>query len=341
LQAGCKQDPQDGTLLGISGSVFSTNSINMTDTTPGNKDDSSSGGLPASAIAGIVIGVILIFLVALALLIVHFRREKVRDAWDQTYLYPNPLGPPGSFTYHGTGANMSQAYRRYYTGNAFSEKPPAAAGTAGEYYDRMQAQHGRRKVTSNGSDDSEESHGSSTTMNLPGGQLDHRGVSRAGGQPTSARTPSPHVPPAKLRRCNTPDSFAIQQYLQAAEDSVTLAKSQPQSAASVAESSKRRYSLSNKIPRIPIPMLSKLRSKKIDSQNISLPLSSSVSPRQEYEMQISGPVDRQDTRFHDRPLGDRVVYAVDRPSSPREQQVYYDGYVEVPLRSGKSTLYGY
>lgn len=312
----------------------------MTDPNAHSKDSDSSGSLPPSAIAGIAIGVVLVFLLALALLVIHFRREQTRDAWDHAQYYPSHLGPPGSYSYRGTGGTMSQAHRRYY-GHAFSEKPTPAAGSSGEYYDRMEAGFSRgRKINSNGSEKSE-SHGSSTTMHLHEGQLGRRGVSRSDGHPTPARTPSPRVPAAKIRRSNTPDSFAIQQYLQAAEDSAKLVRQPLPRSEPVAESSKSRSSLASKLPSLAMPSFSKFRPKKTNKPRISLPISTSVAAQQEYEMQISGPVNRQDTRFHDHPIGERVIYATERPPSPRPQEVYYDGYVEVPLRSGKSTLYGY
>ena len=64
-----------------------------------------------------------------------------------------------------------------------------------------------------------------------------------------------------------------------------------------------------------------------------------------FEMEISVPANREDVRFQDRPIGDRIVYAPNPvpPTlqvGPREQHVWYDGYYEVPIRSGKSTLYG-
>ncbi|KID82638.1 hypothetical protein MGU_10050 [Metarhizium guizhouense ARSEF 977] len=339
LQVGCKQQPQDGSLLGISGTVFSTSAINMTDPNAKPKDDGSSESLSPSAIAGIVIAVILIFLVALALLIVYFRREQARDAWDFCNYYPSHRGPPGSYAYHGPeNSAMSQAYRRYYTGNAFSEKPQAAAGSAGEYYDRMEAQYQH----SRNDGEKSESHGSSTTMNVHDAHLGHRGasLSRSEGYPTPARTPSPRVPPAKIRRSNSPDSFAIQQYLQAAEDCENLARnhSGPPGAPS-----NTRSSLASKFSFLSISSFSsKFRPKKTNRHlRISLPISTSVAARQEYEMQISGPVRRQDTRFYDQPIGSRVIYTAEPAPNIRPQEIYYDGYLEVPLRSGKSTLYGY
>lgn len=357
LQAGCNEDPQDGSVLSLSGSVFSANAVNNTDPSSNNKDHTSSGSLPPSAIAGIVIGCVFLFVLALALLTIHFRREKTQDAWDRAKYYSG--APPGSFgssNYHGQSGsshNMSHAYRRYYTGNAFSEKQQPTQTSAGEYYDNLQSQFRLGKQHPKYFDKSESS-GSSTTYAAADSQAAQRTTSRSrsNGNHSPIRTPSPRLSRPPERRSNTPDSFAVQQYLQAAEDSARLAEEQQrqqhlqqqalQQPPSALEQPKSRGGFASKIPSLALPSLSKLRSKKGHHiSQISPPLSINPGMQQAYEMQISGPIKREDTRFHDRPLGERVVYATERPPSPpRPQEVYYDGYVEVPLRSGKSTLYG-
>ncbi|GAB0136592.1 hypothetical protein EsDP_00004889 [Epichloe bromicola] len=338
LEVGCWQDPSDGNVLALSGSLFSTAAVNMTTSKEGS-NDSSSGSLSPSAVAGIVIGVVVVFVLALALFFLHFRRERARDA---AHCHLNCLGPPGWYPYRGPdSANMSQAYRRYY-GIAFGDKKSAAAaGSAGEYYDQMETQFriNRYDPYDNGKAGSRLS---STTVNAPDESVGRRGFPRSGGRSTPPRTPSP---PPLQRRSNTPDSFAIQQYLHAAEESAKLAKEHPRPPEPVAEPSRARGGIASKFPSFSIPSLSKLRLNRIRTRNprISLPISTSVAARKEYEMQISGPVNRKDTRFHDRSMGDRIVHAHEQPPSPgpRPQEVVYDGYIEVPLRSGKSTLYGY
>lgn len=235
---------------------------------------------------------------------------------------------------------MSQAYRRYYTGNAFSEKAPTYS-TSGDYYDRMEAQLRARQFNPGSDFKSQQSGGSSTTAT--GHDTNHALTSRRSeGALTPVRTPSPAPPHIhRERRSNTPDSFAVRQYLQAAEDAARLAPNPIQHPPPVSEAEYRSRK-STRLPSFSLPSLSKLRiPKKEKPPRVSIQSATPIDGQQSYEMQISQPMNREDVRFHDRPIGERVVLATERPPSPREQEVYYDGYVEVPLRSGKSTLYGY
>ncbi|KAI5924157.1 hypothetical protein F4810DRAFT_665957 [Camillea tinctor] len=87
LQAGCQQKPQPGTLLGLSGSLFTSSLVNITDppvqqTSDDNKDD--SGVMTTGAIAGIAIGAALLFIGGTALFWVYHRKQK--------RLYGAPIG---------------------------------------------------------------------------------------------------------------------------------------------------------------------------------------------------------------------------------------------------------
>lgn len=137
LQAGCQQDPQDGSTLNLSGSVFTTSAVNMTSSKT--KDDQDKGGsLPPSAIAGIVVGIVLIFLAAICLFAVHWRREKTRDAWDDSRYFDNYATTPGLYGSQGA-VELSKAQRRYFTGTAFGEKESPFT-SSGEYYDYVAAE---------------------------------------------------------------------------------------------------------------------------------------------------------------------------------------------------------
>ncbi|KAJ6438542.1 LPXTG-domain-containing protein [Purpureocillium lavendulum] len=335
LEAGCKQDPAEGSLLGISGSVFSTTAINITDPTAKSKDDGGNG-LSPSAIAGIVVGVVLVFLAAAALFTVHWRRERTLDDWDRRYYGSGPASPA---TYRSRGGvALSNAHRRYYTGNAFGDKTAASYASSGDYYDQVEAEMQASRLA-NAPDPRFYKQASSSA--LPTHHA-YRGplTSRVGTQASQAQPPSPPAAIHKPERTSTPDSFAVQQYLNAAEDSARLATRSPPPA----PQQETRVNRSSKVPSIHLPSLSKLRIPKIRRSTMRMPETSTPGGlHRGHEMQISQPVRQGEQRFHDRPIGGPVVTATDRHPVTVQQDIIYfdDDYREIPLRSGKSTLYGY
>ncbi|KAK2606182.1 hypothetical protein QQS21_003352 [Conoideocrella luteorostrata] len=355
LKAGCMQQPADGNLLSLSGSVFTTNAINMTDPGGRNQGSESSSPLSPSAIAGIAVGVFLIFALATALLVLHFRRERAYKQWHQNQYYDS-FSSPGAYSHQEGG--MSQAYRRYYTGNAFSEKPPhpshlppPAANSAGEYYDRMAAElqaASRMTVNQrvNANANANANPQGHTTSSAAEPQPHHDGFSnrstsrsRSINQITPAHTPSPSAPARPQRRSNTPDSFAEQAYLHAAEESARLAAQRtpplsgtPQSAAFT---DKTRSSM---VPSASMPQTPKLRLPKM--YNPAKLFTGRGSSKNDRELQISPPLMTHDPRFHDIPMAGPVVVSRERPPPLAPVNRGGDAYVEVPLRSGKSALYG-
>ncbi|KAI1487287.1 hypothetical protein F5X96DRAFT_681353 [Biscogniauxia mediterranea] len=87
LHAGCEQKPQPGTLLGLSGSLFTSSLVNITDPpvqqTSDDKKDGSTA-MTTGAIAGIATGASLLFIGGTALFWVYHRKQK--------RLYGAPLG---------------------------------------------------------------------------------------------------------------------------------------------------------------------------------------------------------------------------------------------------------
>ncbi|GJN75273.1 hypothetical protein PLICBS_009370 [Purpureocillium lilacinum] len=340
LEAGCKQDPAEGSILGISGSVFSTTAINITDPTAKSKDDGGNG-LSPSAIAGIVVGVVLVFLAAAALFTVHWRRERTLDDWDRRY-YGSSSTSPATYRSQSGGLFMSNAQRRYFTGNAFGDKTAPPYTNSGDYYDQVEAEMQASRLA-NVSDPRFYKQASSSALpahHAYRSPLASRVTSQTS-QASQARPPSPPAPIHKPDRTSTPDSFAVQQYLNAAEDSARLATKSPPPA----PQQETRVSRSSIIPSIHLPPLPKLRIPKLrKSTTTNMP--ETVTPggfHRGHEMQISQPVRQGEQRFHDRPLGGPVITATDRPDTVQQDIMYYDegDYREVPLRSGKSTLYGY
>lgn len=101
LEAGCEQQPVPGTLLGLSGSLFSESSVNTTsnNTTASPKDDTPSH-LSTGAIVGIAVGTGVLFLAGIVLFILYYCRQKrynkedrARRASYASYLHSSPYSP--------------------------------------------------------------------------------------------------------------------------------------------------------------------------------------------------------------------------------------------------------
>lgn len=80
LRAGCKQRPQPGALIGLSGSLFTKDLVNITappsnDTATSN-NDSTSTSMTTGAVVGIAVGAALLFLGGTALFWVYHQKQK-------------------------------------------------------------------------------------------------------------------------------------------------------------------------------------------------------------------------------------------------------------------------
>ncbi|PNY23870.1 Uncharacterized protein TCAP_06187 [Tolypocladium capitatum] len=338
LEVGCEQYPEDGNVLGITGSLFSTNAINITDPSAHNQGN-QGGGLSPGAVAGISVGVVFVFLAAAALFTVHWRREKALDERDHARCSGSHSTSPGSHLARAD-TKPSQAYRRYFTGNAFNDKSAPQYASSGDYYD-----HAKAGVRPSGMNHASDPHSWNRTScsDMPTHHAyKPQTVSRATSLASPGRPPSPPSAVHKPGRTGAyaPDSFAVQAYLAAAEGSARLAAQAPPPA----PEPKPRASRIPGIPSVTLPSLPKLRiPKRYKSAKTSRETPTTGGVRRGHEMDISGPVMSPDMGFRDGPAAGPSAAARERPPSPRQQDIIYydDEYIEVPLRSGKSTLYGY
>lgn len=77
LEAGCQQQPSNGTHIGLNDTIFSPTLISAVD--PFISKNSSSGGLSNAAIAGIVIAIVVVFIVLAGIFFIqHWKRQNRR-----------------------------------------------------------------------------------------------------------------------------------------------------------------------------------------------------------------------------------------------------------------------
>lgn len=331
------QMPEAGTAMGLSGTVFSSKAVTIQDPSQNQDKDTHKTSLSIGAIAGIVVGVVVIFVVAIGLFLTHCHREAQfeRDIWDDS----DYDGQPGNSNVH-YGKHPFASPRSANLQFIRSHHNKASVGSSGEYYDKMAAKeiHSHQEVYPMHSIDRNSILTSNST--LPAHPAYNPNTS-------SRKNPSPALrgreisPPAATHnrlRSNTPDSFAEQAYIQAAEDSARLAtvatSTSPISPQDPSDGPKKRSSkiATLSIPRIMLPKPS--RTNKVFAK---------ASPPADHSSAgdpgISGPImATEHRRFRDHPIGGPVVVSTEPARLPSPPPEFH--YAEVPLRSGKSFLYG-
>lgn len=325
LEAGCRQKPRDGSVLVLGGSNLSTRAADMVAQSSQSQAGEGSS-LSPSAIAGIVVGLLVVFLTAAALFTVYWRRERALDGWrDAQYYGSRSISPDPRMHYYNAG--MPQACRRYYTGNAFSEKAAPPFTTSGDYYDHVEAQLGHGQMHYN---PEPHIHGAHAGSFLP--------THEAYRPETKSRTESRLRTDARISalatahrvdRANAPDSFAVQAYLDTAERSAHPPPPQAWT----------RASLRPKMRSVVFPSLTRLRIPKKREPLGAAPATAAPAGG----LQASCPAAQGQATLGDGCMGRAPVSAAQQQlPSPRRQGTacLVGDVVEIPLRSGKSTLYG-
>ena len=134
LQVGCQQKPQQGELLGLTGSPFTTSTVNATqeeEDIRSRPEGAGSTTLTTGAIVGIAIGAGLLLFGALALFFIYWRRQRKLDR-DEKDSYrgsqagtPDPILPPD-------GTQMSSSLRTYSAQSNYGNM------ASGDYYDKLE-----------------------------------------------------------------------------------------------------------------------------------------------------------------------------------------------------------
>ncbi|KAI6782979.1 uncharacterized protein J7T54_002140 [Emericellopsis cladophorae] len=364
LQAGCEQKPEKGHIASLSGSVFSNSPINITEPVVDIRTKPKGAGsneLTTGAIVGIAVGVGLFLVGGVALLFMYYRRQRQMkrnekssfERRDSDYgATPDPILPPGN-------GKMTASLRSYTPQNGYDTKGQVV--TSGEYDDKLEEDCGLSKINY--------AFDPRSRFRGPGSALPSheayipRGVAQlrpgAGGGLARSRDDSPH---RGHERAHTVGSMTMQTCLNSSSGAIQAADHAAIRAPPPA--SRRTASVDglpglpppppgpppapstsvpppppgsppkghSKTPSIGLPSLRRLRGAK----QYTPPTVEDVT--RDASMSISQPVMRSGSRFKDKPLQGGSVYATDGrvPNSDAA-----NGYVEVPMRSGKSTLYGY
>ncbi|KAF6819779.1 exo-alpha-sialidase neuraminidase [Colletotrichum sojae] len=361
LKAGCQQKPTDGALIGLTGDIFSTKAVNITEsntntTMPGD-GGASSTTMTMGTIVGIAVGGGLVFIGAVCLFIVYCRKQRKQRAQnDNTDLLPPDLSRSraSSFTAINRSPYMPITdHKKSSSINSYNyELQEKQAYNNADYYDKMeQEMQGGREMSHYNFDPRQHHHGLGSALPTHPAYIP-RAMSRQSAHPSASATPP------NGRRANTPDSFALQSYLNAVNEEGTIDVIQPPPAQprdlQQHESSAPAHMASipppppgppparkpsTLIPSISIPSLSRMRvPKKYSPPQITVQEATPVADRGETSnLQISQPLAFHHERFQDKPLAGGAVMSNAAPA--RENPQDYEG--DMPIRSGKSTLYGY
>ncbi|KAL7936749.1 hypothetical protein V8C35DRAFT_296343 [Trichoderma chlorosporum] len=316
--------------------------IKVTPRDTAGQDSSSSQSLPLSAIIGIIVGVISIFALATVLFIIHFARQRPSPYIEHRYYYNEDYVSPKRLVEPWGYVNKPH-YGPEFQGTVNTND--RASEINGQYNNSMEetARYSHIHLTH---DPRAVIHGPDNAM--PAHQAyNPNTVSRKENKAGSTRSLSPPRPTHKLRP-STPDSFIIQAYKSVVEDAsrqsaiqsppasyqpALPSPSEPASSPTLRSSSRWSSRLSSlPLPKIHIP-------KKKTPPSLVLQPMAMARTYADRQLHITPPL-LNEPSFVDRPLGAGIV-VVDRNrmSTPRASE-WYNAYTEVPLASGKSTLYG-
>ncbi|TEA17954.1 hypothetical protein C8034_v011622 [Colletotrichum sidae] len=370
LKAGCQQKPTDGSIVAFTGQLFSTEPINITETNttlPGD-GGASSTTMTLGTIVGISVGGGLVFIAAVCLFIVYCRKQRKQKLQLNPDTLPThgapPRGDDASSSY--TAINKSPYipladHKKSSSVNSYNyelrEKQQTFSSNA-EYYDKLEHDvTAGRDIAHYNFDPHAGHHAAGSALPTHPAYIP-RAMSRQSHRTTT--TPTPPNP----RKTNTPDSYALQTYLNAADDSVrpppAVASRTPSPAHShdsrsdrpaitplpppppppqAAQGQASNGGKSGQIPSLVLPSVPRIRvPKKYPPPRITVQGATPVADRGEGgDMYISEPLAFHEERFRDRPPAGRTA-VVSHVAPPREDPVEYES--EMPIRSGKSTLYG-
>ncbi|KAM0203316.1 hypothetical protein ACHAQI_010480 [Fusarium lateritium] len=370
LKAGCMQEPEKGDIIGLSGTIFTSSLINITDpntneTLPGD-GGAPVGSMTTGTIVGIAVGCGL-GLVALAwLLFMYCRRSRQRRGTAIKIESPPPDAPMNDRSMYGI---QKSSYFQDSKGRQPPRihDPPQAGGhirtiSNAQYYEELDRDReiGLANVSYHYAPHSKSNGPNSALPTHPA--YIPRVASKLSGQ---------QMPP-NARKSNAPDSYALQTYLKATDDfglnrgSISdaysngtssqgasrnpspagqrdvlepLVLSAPAAPAPVPQFSRPR------LPSLTFPSLHKLvipSAKKQTAPELNLVSATPISadPDPSREMRISKPLAILDPRFQDKPLGGGTVLASEAPAGFSHEYLKRRDANKSPMLSGNSRVYG-
>ncbi|KAF4992540.1 hypothetical protein FGRMN_7102 [Fusarium graminum] len=368
LKAGCMQEPEKGEIVGLSGTIFQSSLINITDpntneTLPGD-GGAPVGSMTTGTIVGIAVGCGLGLAGLAWLLFMYCRRSRQRRGAAIKIESPTPDAPMNDRSMYGIQKSS------YFQDSKGRQLPrihdPSRAGghirtiSNAQYYEELDRDRGD---------------------GLTGVSYHYAPHSRSNGPNSALPTHPAYIPrvASKLpghqmttnaRKSNAPDSYALQTYLKATDDfgftrgSISDANSNgtssqgasrnpsparpndvldpliaPAPVASVPQVSRPR------LPSLTFPSLHKLvipNHKKQNPPEVNLVSATPIlaDPDTSRQMRISKPLAILDTRFQDRPLGTGPVLASEAPAGFNDDYLKRREANKSPMLSGNSRVYG-
>ncbi|KUI56814.1 hypothetical protein VP1G_04125 [Cytospora mali] len=244
LQAGCQQQPAAGTLLGLSGELFSGYPMNITSLASNSSTTTTRSTqkevLSVGAVVGIVIGAAALLILAILLFYIYWRRQQKFYKEEVAMVHPSVFygkdRGSGSYMTSLTSGNSTKLVPIYTTDHRVPPPSYAPAGSHGlgmdytnnaEYYDRMEDRNrgkpimGMRHQLHNAEINSANHVDVAALPTHPA--YIARGHSRLGSR--ASRNSSPNI--KSEPRYNRPDSYAAQMYINSLEDARDPAQPRP------------------------------------------------------------------------------------------------------------------
>ncbi|KAH7266869.1 uncharacterized protein BKA55DRAFT_499131 [Fusarium redolens] len=364
LKAGCIQKPEKGNIIGLSGTIFTSSLINITDpntneTLPGD-GGAPVGSMTTGTIVGIAVGCGLGVAGLAWLLFMYCRRSRQRYGAGIKIESPPPDAPMNVRSTYGIQKSS------YFQGDTHGRRPPPIHDPARGHIRTMSNAQYHDSVER----DMMDSHLHVSYHYAPHSKTNGPNAAL----PTHpayiprvvSKLPEPHII-THNRKTHAPDSYALQTYLNARDDfgihhgsvndassSGTVSSRNPspsrqeklhEQAASVAPQQNSQIARP-RLPSLSFPSLHRLiipKKQVVPPPEVNLlsatPISAlSADPHR--ELRISKPLAVLDPRFQDKPLGGGPVMAEGAPATFSDEYLKRREANKSPMLSGNSRVYG-
>ncbi|KAM0073900.1 hypothetical protein ACKRZS_014769 [Fusarium odoratissimum] len=364
LKAGCIQKPEKGNIIGLSGTIFTSSLVNITDpntneTLPGD-GGAPVGSMTTGTIVGIAVGCGLGVAGLAWLLFMYCRRSRQRYGAGIKIESPPPDAPMNVRSTYGIQKSS------YFQDDAHGRRPPPIHDPSRSHMRTMSNAQYHDSVER----DMMDSHLHVSYHYAPHSKTNGPNAAL----PTHpayiprvvSKLPEPHII-THNRKTHAPDSYALQTYLNARDDfgihhgsannvssSDTISSRNPspsrqeklhEPAASVAPQ-QNSETARPRLPSLSFPSLHRLiipKKQVVPPPEVNLlsatPISAlSADPHR--ELRISKPLAVLDPRFQDKPLGGGPVMAEGAPATFSDEYLKRREANKSPMLSGNSRVYG-